>query len=158
MDRLKKSGFTLIELILVIVLIAALAASTYALINPQKRFKENRNAQRTADVNSILSATYQYYVDNDGIIPPIIQENADCFSEAAHTGICKSDIAGLTCTVAGYISLSDLTTNEKYLSAIPIDPTGESTYGTGYFVVKNVNSKLTVCAPSAEDTVISISR
>ena len=158
MKRLKQNGFTLIELILVIVMLAILAVATYTVINPQKRFKENRNAQRRADVNAILNANYQYYVDNDGVIPSTIQENADCFSGATHTEICKSDIAGLTCTVAGYVSLSDLTTNEKYLSAIPIDPTGESTYGTGYFVVKNVNSKLTVCAPSAEDTVISISR
>ena len=87
MKRLKQNGFTLIELILVIVMLAILAVATYTVINPQKRFKENRNAQRRADVNAILNANYQYYVDNDGVIPSTIQENADCFSGATHTEI-----------------------------------------------------------------------
>jgi len=154
----KNKAFTLIELILSIAMLAVLASSAYILINPQKRFKENRNTQRIADVNSILSATYQYYIDNNGIIPTAIQENADCFSGASFTEICKTGVANLTCLGDGKIPLTDLTTNEKYLSSLPIDPTGETTNGTGYFIVKNANAKITVCAPNAEDTTISVSR
>ena len=44
---------------------------------------------------------------------------------------------------------TDLTSDEKYLSAIPTDPTEENVNSTGYYIVKNINSRITVCAPNA---------
>ena len=51
-----KKGFTLIELIIVIALIALLATTVILVINPVKIFKEARDSQRIADLGQMNSA------------------------------------------------------------------------------------------------------
>jgi len=64
-----RRGFTLIELLLVVGIIAILASIVIVAINPTKQLGDTRNAQRKADVNTILSAVYQYSIDNNGNLP-----------------------------------------------------------------------------------------
>lgn len=151
-------GFTFIELLLVVAIIGILAAGSVVLINPAKRFKENRNAERTADVNTILNAVYNYYVDNNGTLPPNIQQDADCLNPSTTVEICKKGVATLTCLGATKIPLPEITNNEKYLFDWPTDPSGENTYGIGYNIVKSANNRVTVCAPYGEDITISMTR
>lgn len=140
-----KKGFTLIEILLVVAAIAILAGIVILAINPVKQLGDTRNAQRRADVNTILNAVYQYNIDS-GIIPASITTTS--------TEICKT-----TGSCAGLIDLSVLTTNEKYLTAMPSDPTGSSTNGTGYRIMKTVNGRITVNAPSAENAAtITVTR
>jgi prepilin-type N-terminal cleavage/methylation domain-containing protein len=51
-----KKGFTLIELIIVIALIALLATTVILVINPVKIFQEARDSQRIADLGQMNSA------------------------------------------------------------------------------------------------------
>ncbi len=53
---LHKKGFTLIELIIVIALIALLATTVIIVINPVKIFQEARDSQRIADLGQMNSA------------------------------------------------------------------------------------------------------
>lgn len=53
---LHKKGFTLIELIIVIALIALLATTVILVINPVKIFQEARDSQRIADLGQMNSA------------------------------------------------------------------------------------------------------
>jgi hypothetical protein len=54
------------------------------------------------------------------------------------------------------IDLSILTNNEEYLTAFPEDPTGATTSGTGYTILKTGNGRITVSAPHAQgDNAIS---
>ena len=146
MCRSTTKGFTLIEILLVVAAIAILAGIVILAINPGKQLGDTRNAQRRADVNTILNAVYQYTIDNNGTLPTSITTSA--------TEICKT---GGTCT--GLIDLSVLTASEKHLTSIPIDPTGSSANGTGYRILKTGNGRIKVSAPNAENNaVIEITR
>ncbi len=141
-----KRGFTLLEILLVVAGIAILAGIVIFAVNPSKQLGDTRNSQRRTDVNTILNATYQYAVDNNGTLPATITTTS--------TEVCKT---GGTCT--GLIDLAVLTTNQKYVVSIPTDPTGASTNGSGYFISKSANGRVTVNAPSAEQgATITVTR
>jgi len=123
-----------------------LAGIVILAINPTKQLGDTRNAQRSADVNTILNAVYQYVIDN-GSIPASIT--------TTQTEICQSSSS--TCT--GLVDLSVLTTDEEYLVSIPADPSGASTNGIGYEVSASDNGRITVVAPDAEQgATISVTR
>lgn len=134
----KQSGFTLLEILLVVALISILAGIVILAINPNKQFGDTRNAQRRVDVNTILNAVYQYSIDNNGSLPSSVT--------TTQTAICKT---GGTCT--GFIDLAVLTTNEKYLVSMPYDPSSSTTNSTAYEIKKSANGRVTVVAPSAEE-------
>ena len=141
------TGFTLIEVLLVIGIIAILAAIVIIAINPARQLAQARNTQRWSNVNTILNAIHQYAVDNKGTLPSTLTITA--------TEACASGVASSTCTSSSLIDLSSLTTNELYVTALPTDPACPSgTYcnanGTGYKVNKTANNRVTVSAPNAE--------
>lgn len=146
-------GFTLIEVLLVIGILAILAGIVIVAINPARQIGLARNAQRSSDVNTILNAIHQYAVDNNGFIPSTIPVNANCEGEETFR-ICQT---GGTCT--GLVDLSVLTTNETYLVSMPLNPGLSGTEHTGYNTVQSINGRVTVCAPDAyNDVVISVTR
>ena len=66
----KQKGFTLIEILVVIGIIAVLAAIVIIAINPARQFAQARDAKRTSDVSAISNAIGQYISDNKGAFPP----------------------------------------------------------------------------------------
>ncbi len=148
-----RKGFTLLEILLVVAAIGILAGIVILALNPGKQLADTRNAQRQADVNTILNAVYQYAIDNDGDLPGSIPSDATC-GDTATEEIC---VTGGTCT--SLVDLSDLTTSETYLVTMPEDPTGATTNGAGYHIVQSTNGRVTVCAPDAEESLtISVTR
>lgn len=148
----KKEGFTLIEILVVIGIIAILAGIVLIAINPARQFKQANDTQRTSNVNAILNAIGQYIADNKGAIPATITTTDQAISNAA-ANLCSLLVP-------------------TYMPSFPVDPktdpdgagalkVGESippascggTYSTGYNVVKDVSDRITVKAPSAEITI-----
>ena len=141
----RHSAFTLIELLLVIGIIAILASIVIVAINPTKQLGDARNAQRRADVNTILNAVYQYSIDNNGSLPSTIT--------TGETEICKSGI-NVDCT--GLVNLNMLT--GSYVVAVPNDPQTATATSTKYTILKSGN-RVTVKAPDAEQgAAISVTR
>ena len=142
----KNRGFTLIEILLVIAILAILAGIVIVAVNPFKQLADARNAQRRADATTILNGVYQYTVDNSGTLPATITTTP--------TAVCTT---GGTCT--GLIDLAVLSNAEKYLTSLPKDPSSATANSTGYNISKSANGRVTVVAPSAENGVtISVTR
>lgn len=156
--KIKKQaqGFTLLEVLLVVAIISILAGIVIIAINPGKNLGDTRNAQRSADVNTILNATYQYELDNNGSLPGIGSRTGAVAISSTATEICSATAS--TCT--GLVDLNALSTNGKYVVSIPGDPTCPSgptggtacnANGAGYKIGLTSNGRLQVTAPQAEN-------
>ncbi len=146
----KQTGFTLIEVLLVVAIIAILAGIVIVAINPGKNLGDTRNSQRSSDVDRVLDAVYKYSLDDNGTIPSSVTTTA--------TEICATGASSCT----GLVDLSVVTTSGKYVVSIPKDPQCTTTCaanGTGYKISKDANNRITVTAPAAEQgTTISATR
>jgi prepilin-type N-terminal cleavage/methylation domain-containing protein len=137
-------GFTLIEILIVIGIIAILAGIVLVAINPARQFRQANNTQRESNVNAILNAIGQYAVDNKGDISGLNIPTGSDFDDAEEISDDEVDL----CT----------TLVPTYLSALPADPlapaqsiTNCSDYETDYFVFANSAGRVTVIASSTED-------
>lgn len=137
-------GFTLIELIVVMAIVAILAGAAIIAINPGQRTSQARNTQRQSHVSEILNALQQYSADNQGVMPAAVT--------SATTATCiGTDPA---CKNLSAILVS------QYIASIPKDPGGPGTLGTDantqYTVLYNAATKrVTIAAPNAEGITIS---
>jgi prepilin-type N-terminal cleavage/methylation domain-containing protein len=130
-------GFTLIELMLVIGILAILAGVVIAALAPTRQLGFARDAKRQSDVNTILNGLYQYSIDHNGVLPAGIP--ASGIHEICRTGAADCDGANLN-------ALSG-----SYLVSIPIDPRAPETgTGTSYFIKRENGGRMTVSAPLKE--------
>jgi prepilin-type N-terminal cleavage/methylation domain-containing protein len=150
-------GFTLLEVLLVVAIIAILAGIVIIAINPTKNLADSRNSQRSVNVKTIVDAVYQYSIDS-GALPAVGSRSGAVAISTTATEICSFSAASCT----GLVDLAVLTTNGKYMADIPKDPlcpTGCNANGVGYKIAKDANGRLIVNAPAAENgKTISITK
>ena len=147
MNKIQNKGFTLVELIIVVAIIALLAAATFVAINPAKRLGEANDAQRWSDITSIADAWSTYASDNSGTF---VTTSADCITAnttcmiANYAGTDADYACGATTTNA-IIWLDPLVTN-GYIGSVPFDPKSSSVVGTstGYYFLKDANGVVTI--------------
>ncbi len=138
-------GFSLVEILVVVALIAILATITIVAINPAKNFADTRNTQRSADVSTILNAVTQYT------------------SEQGHT---IADLGTIpTCPTTTEIGtgtgLVNLTTTlvDEYVVAIPMDPSEGTEANTGYDICTTTSGRTVISSMHAEnDKTIKVQR
>lgn len=66
---LKKAGFTMIELLIVIAVLGVLAVAVLAAINPIEQINRGRDTGSRSDAEQLLSGIDRYYVARDGVWP-----------------------------------------------------------------------------------------
>ncbi len=150
--KINNKGFTLIEILVVIGIIAILAAIVIIAINPARQFAQARNSQRTSNVQAILNTVGQRTADNKGIFETscaagVIPTTATAVSKTAY------DIR--PCIIP------------TYMSEIPVDPTdGTNTctdatcttgsYDTKYTISRDATTgRIEVCAPEGAEAAIA---
>ena len=135
-------GFTLIELLVVIAILGILAAALMVAINPNKRLKQARDAQRKSQINAIANALagyytlYQHYPTEErcdtsrGNIPGQHAEGGMggyyCSTEVTGSDW-QHGITGYQGVNQGYI-LQELVNQQGFLKRLPKDPINNTVY------------------------------
>lgn len=151
---LANKGFSYIELVIAIAIFAILSSIVILNLNPANQYAQARNTQRTANINTIMTAIVQRTTDRQGIF----EEN--CVAGAVPTSTTKMAYGISTYDIASCLV-------PIYLPLMPFDPsasgahyTSATDYDTGYFIQKATSTgRITITAPSAElGQIISITQ
>ena len=150
------NGFTLIEVLVVIGIVAILATIVLVAVNPARQFKLARDSQRTSNVNTLLNAIHQNMAENKGVlvcegIPKNIPTTPRVVKSASTSPDNEGDIAN--CLVPDYIS------------SLPFDPsiigshfTDSTNYNTGYEIFRDSNNRVTASSTGELTASISVTR
>lgn len=151
--RLIRQGFTLIELIVVVSIIAIISAVVFVAVNPGARQLAARNARRTSDVSAIVSALKTYQADtSSGALPSVVNGmtagqiyllgtsagsfcNSTSYAPSGCQGAKGPSAAAVTVAATCGIDLS--TPLASYIQKLPVDPAVGTTAFTGYWISRN---------------------
>ncbi|MEK7136908.1 MAG: type II secretion system protein [Patescibacteria group bacterium] len=152
-----RRGFTMIELIIVVAMIAIVVSAVFVAVDPARRLSATRNTSRWTDARAILEAIKTYQVDHGGSLPRT-SVAIDSLSESVQlignsTSSCE-DLASFCpgvsfpkaqCYASGL--KGDLT---PYLKRLPVDPGNGSPADTRYYVNRNSDGLIVVGACDEE--------
>jgi prepilin-type N-terminal cleavage/methylation domain-containing protein len=131
-------GFTLIELIIVIAIIALLAAATFVAVDPAKRIGKAQDAQRWQDITAIADAYYKYVVDNTGSYVTTTADGTSYYiihtADGGDTD--PASCPGTSTSLTLPVDLHGLVTG-GYIGDIPDDPAGTDNTSTEYYFYKD---------------------
>ncbi|OGE37507.1 hypothetical protein A3B45_01865 [Candidatus Daviesbacteria bacterium RIFCSPLOWO2_01_FULL_39_12] len=124
--QIKKSGFTLVELIVVISIIAILAVVVAIIINPFEIMRRGRDADRLSHLAQLQQA-----------IAVAVQESTASAAETLcvnTTAPCSgtSDVGSRSNNGSGWVKVDLSSQQTVAFATLPIDPTNSTTYHYAY--------------------------
>jgi type IV pilus assembly protein PilA len=126
-----KKGFTLVEMLLVVIIIAILTTIVLVALNPARQLALTNNTKRSADVNVILNAVSEFMIENDGDLPVSEESNLNVIQK--NMGITSSDVDICDELVPDFIA------------EIPFDSTQDNAY---FISCNDYNAEYTISADS----------
>jgi type IV pilus assembly protein PilA len=148
-------GFTLIEVLVVIGIIAVLATIVLVTVNPARQFKLARDSQRTSNVNALLNAIHQNMAEHRGTFT--CSGTIKVFTSSS-TRIRDSVASSSAGDIASCIV-------PDYIASVPFDPsrtnahyTSSTDYDSGYDMSQDPDGRITIVAQGELTTPISVTR
>ncbi len=136
-----KKGFTLLELLIVIGILAVLAATTVLVLNPAELLKQARDSQRVSDLATLNSALAMYVTDVSTLALGVsgncnVHNNgvaiaANC--NGRHSGKQTTSSTARTTDSSGWlpVNLGSISGGSPWPN-LPVDPTNDATYFYSY--------------------------
>lgn len=131
--KYQKKGFTLVELLVVIGILAILATVTLLVLNPAQLLAQSRDSQRVSDLAALNSAIGLYVATATTSVMDIgggcatkcwtyIAAGANC--DGRHSGKTMTTVASAAVNSSGWVPIDFRnTTGGAPLGALPVDPT-----------------------------------
>lgn len=151
MKNKKERGFTLLEVLIVIGIIAILSSVALVAVNPARQFRLARDAQRMSNVTAIVNAIGQNMSEHQGVF------------------VCGGNqmVLPSTSTAIKYPGGFDLASCivPDYISTLPFDPSlpgayfaTTTDYNTGYVIYQDSRGRITASSTGEINTSITAVR
>lgn len=153
-----QGGFTLIEMIVVITLIAVLAGIVIVAVNPARQFSAARNTQRLADLGRLQGAVNHYEIELSSGYPAGIDATLRMLGTATTScNVACGTLTNSTTTETTAASCLNLTSAlvPTYITSLPFDPQTGS-LAKSYYAIKKTgmdNITLRACTPELGQTL-----
>ena len=140
----REAGFTLIEIIIVVAIIAILASAVIIAINPAKNLRQARNATRWTQMNAVANGVYSYVIDKKGTFPPCL------YVDGATATVRYIYNATETSPLWGLRDLSQCTELVPvYMGKFPAEPQG-ATYMIGFMTDATTSDRIIIRSTAPE--------
>ena len=155
-----KKGFTLLELLIVIGILAILSTTVILVINPAQLLKKARDSQRISDLNTLKTAI-AYYITEVGDPELGSAYNVQTYSDVAtvkcNANATEASITAQTVDGSGWIPIkfTDIPGGSP-IGSLPADPnaslsTGNTVYHYAYLVSTSTYSIFKLAAEMESD-------